>query len=210
MKRGIAAARLVIAAFALVCCGKAGYAAPDDAKAAAQTQPTIERKSVPPRHYFYSRHAVASLDEVTRIEWAHSPRVLKKARSLGLEASGGLEYHVYFRQPMYVDVALPVARIPPDADMSQYKTTASFDCLSLVFTGSPLDLAAQWARVQQEIATRGHSWSEENREVLISREGFDATRHVTELQAGIGPAGGDANAGVKPSPDAAGKKPDAR
>ncbi|GMV30135.1 MAG: hypothetical protein AMXMBFR59_22600 [Rhodanobacteraceae bacterium] len=147
--------------------------------------PAIVLKTVPARHYLYTRHPIASIDEVTRIEWAFGPKIVKQARALGVEQAGGVEYHVILRVPMHVDVALPVVRIPSDGDQALFKTTLPFECLALVHTGSPLELAEPWARLQRAVTQRGYTASGETRELIVSREGFDASRHVTELQAGI-------------------------
>lgn len=171
----------VLGWFASVLLAAASVAEAADTEAA----PAIVLKTVPAKHYLYSRHPIASIDEVTRIEWAFGPKIVKQARALGVEEAGGVEYHVILRAPMHVDVALPVARIPPDGDMALFKTTLPFECLALVYTGSPLDLAEPWARLQRAVTQRGYAASGETRELIVNREGFDASRHVTELQAGI-------------------------
>ena len=152
---------------------------------AADAAPNAQRKTVPARQYLYSRHPLAAVEDITRIEWVQGPRLLRQLKALGLEAAGGLEYHVTLAAPMRVDVAVPVAQVPAGADPALFKTTAPFDCLALRYTGSPLNLAGQWALLQQEVEKRGLAWTRENREVLVSREGFDAMKHVTELQAGV-------------------------
>lgn len=149
------------------------------------TDAAIVLKTVPAKHYLFSRHPIDSIDDVTRVEWAFGPRTVKQARSLGLEETGGVEYHVVLRAPMHVDVAVPIARIPPGGNTTLYKTTSPFECLAFVHTGSPLDLAEPWARLQRAVTQRGYAASGETREIIVSREGFDASRHVTELQAGI-------------------------
>lgn len=156
---------------------------PDQTEAGAVA---ITEQKVPPTDFLYSRHSIEAIEDVNRIEWVHGPKMQKRAAALGITPAGPIEYQVVTGgEPMYVDVAIPVDEIPAAPGDDLYKTTQPFHCLSLVYTGSPIDASEQWQVLMDELAARALRWSGENRERIINREGFDSSKHVTELQVGI-------------------------
>lgn len=145
----------------------------------------ITEQQVPAKQYLYSRHIIETVEEVNRLEWLHTRRLQKRLASLQLKQVAPIEYHLVFESPMYLDIAIPIDKLPSSPGEDSYKQTEPFKCLSMTFNGSPLDASEQWAVVQAEVTKRGFVWSKQNREIVVNREGFDAQQYVTELQVGI-------------------------
>ncbi|HEY6390520.1 MAG TPA: hypothetical protein VIX89_04540 [Bryobacteraceae bacterium] len=180
---------LVLSAAAWGALGQTGADVPADA---------IAIKIVPARTFLVHRQAIKSLDETGPIEFTVVPRIKRKLKSLGYDPIPPIEVHVFFEgddiqeletaryAARQFEVAAAIDKAPEE-DLGQFTTKQSgaYRCLSLVFKGSPLESSKYWATLYDAAKARKLTAASENREIALSREGYDPGKYTTELQLGI-------------------------
>jgi hypothetical protein len=149
----------------------------------------MEAKQVPSK-LFYCAEKELTIPEIPEFAEAILEPLYKDAESLRLKFTGPPEF-IYFsstgdpNEPLHLLIAIPVKGSKPSKSDYFFLETMPFDCVSVDYKGSMVNIGKAWEDLIQQVLSKGYYLSNQGREIYKKWISFESENNITELQIGI-------------------------
>ncbi len=143
-----------------------------------------------PSKLYYCVEKELTIPEIPKFAEKGSEPLYKDAESKGMGIIGPVEF-IYLNygedpnKPFQLIIAIPVKERKPSGKDFFFLETKPFDCVSIVYKGSMVNIGKAWEDFAKQLLNEGYKFSNQGREVYKEWISFESEENITELQIGI-------------------------